>query len=371
MQLIYFVIFTSSILTMTPVLGETSSIIYIGSLLILLIKVNAKYNFIYKRITMLILLLLLCLFSISFINHPSTYGIVNILKLLLLITIPFSLWGKALNQEKQMIDIYKAAWVSVIIISIASLISIFTNQILFSNTNGLGSFAAISIIISLLFNNIISSRALYFMNTSNLIISGFLLITSSSRTSFIVVIVAIIIYLFSTIWKKRYSLRISMLRLFVSFILIFVGLFYFEKAIHLINEKIVSKFVRKSQENDLLDQRTSFWDTALQDINLWGNGDLYFITNFGTSSHNSFIHLLISYGWLIFVLLSLLMIYSLIKIFLTPNNKKIFIILPLIHFTLGSLTENILYGLSMTLSILLLPIMLSKDGDNFEKYKSN
>lgn len=247
---------------------------------------------------------------------------------------------------------------------------------LFDNTNLLGSVIATVLAVfsafffrdveDMLFKVKVPKKSTLFYMFC--IFSLLLLITyTTSRTSFITSLLVLLagftlIFIKAVKYKKIGNLIVKGLFAIPGlFIASFVLNLFFPLKESII-DNVVSKFDRKS--NDILDGRGDIWKGALQEIGFFGGGNDVFSGQIALGSHNTFLSVLGMFGWVPLVILIIFFIiaaFNVIKHTLTSGSKyKYFPFLMLVNFLSMSMTEDMLYKISMLSALSLSGFCMNK-----------
>lgn len=257
---------------------------------------------------------------------------------------------------------------------------------IFYNSNSLGTITATifvvaySILLKLLDVYANGFRIKFFKKkvTINIIILAlffYLTIISASRTSFLTIIICILIGLFCFIFNLLRNKKILSIRnLFISaisicIIYLFISLTSLD---NLIIEMIISKFdIRASGRSGLLSYRDQIWLNTIKEVNLFGNGDDFFV-NLGYGAHNTFISILGRYGWISMISFGLLVILFVIKslkysLSQTNNYYKYLPLMTSVCFLFMSMGEDMLFKAIMLIMFFSVGTILKEEGHNKTK----
>lgn len=248
---------------------------------------------------------------------------------------------------------------------------------IFSNPNNLGVVTAtvLAIFASLIFKDIDNmffykkSKRKRFMLINIIVIACLMLLISysASRTSFVAALaifftgfLLVLIRLFQH--KKLGNLLFK--GFFISPIMVAA---YFILSVYLpiqesIEDNILSKFERKSV--DVLDGRGAIWEQTIDKAGFFGGGSDLFYGEIALGSHNTFVTVLGTYGWIPFIVIILffaLAAYHSIKHFLTSDSKYRYLApMMLVAFLILSMTEDMHYKLSMIAILILSGVCMNQ-----------
>ncbi|MCH5339949.1 MAG: hypothetical protein J1E01_00645 [Acetatifactor sp.] len=179
-----------------------------------------------------------------------------------------------------------------------------------------------------------------------LIISIFMVVVSSSRGAFVSSAAVFALWVLLEIYQNGHM---SVKRAWMMLVIIFImaGIYKFTPLHTIIDNSIVSKFVRKA--NDTTSGRIDIWRVVWEERTLFGHGRNYFDA-FRWGAHNTFVSLLGQYG--------IMGAFSYIGLFLTflmesfkhfKNNKDYAPLLFVICFLSLSMIEGMLMKIHMFL----------------------
>lgn len=253
-------------------------------------------------------------------------------------------------------------------------------QGIFFNPNALGTIATTvfaALLASLLMDleNVIKevkerrSKAKILFKVSLLILVFYLIIISASRTSFAASLICLFIgcsflllYLIKYKRITKFIIKSGFIALVGSFVMAI--LLRFTSFYEIIYLNILYKFEDSMRRGDLLSNRDTIWQLALDDSKFFGSGNNYF-TELGIGAHNTFISILGHYGWiplLMFLVFLVSAFYYSTKLSLS-NTKDSYKYLPLllfISFITLSMGEDMIFHLSMVATFFSLGSVLKK-----------
>ena len=251
------------------------------------------------------------------------------------------------------------AHIPIILIPIRNGIDYFPYKGIFNNSNAFGLVAAtvfatlLAILLSSFEKSLFSKdKPMKFKILVTFLLTTLcflLIVISGSRTSFLAGIFSIIIgFTFVIFISFKYRLTInSIFKIMISVPFLWVFYFIINKVIHIdlyIENIIISKFDAKSE--NVLSGRGQVWEQTLSESKILGYGEGYFNAKFGIGAHNTFIHVLGTYGWLatiIFILLIIIAFYYCIRFAFSRHEYKYLPIIMITTFITLSMGENLFH----------------------------
>lgn len=300
-----------------------SNILFLlGGLIPLLITlIHKKSVFLLNVDSIFIIYIMFIFFSfISAIFNQDINSFNSTIKLLMLymVTVVMIYNNKELITAKHLINLVMFAFVvilsySVIEYPIESLL--YTYSGVFDNTNSMGMLAASMFVISILaiqqYRGLIRYFYVIFVG-----ISVFFIIVSGSRTAFLTMLGIILILLtyYIYIWLKEgkiKTLKFKHFLLIVILIFAMIILFNNEDVNRAFDTNIIEKFNNKS--DDITSARTNIWGKIITNAGFTGQGSNYIKEETGLTAHNSFLAIMIEFGWIPGILYIIFWVIALVK----------------------------------------------------------
>lgn len=358
MKRIYFVIFTISVVLFIisgltiriESISHFSNLLFIlGGLTPLILSIFMEKNkTLFKIDSLLIIYIIFILFSIfsSLINQDLN-SFKSILKLLVLylFTVVVVYNNQALLHPKRLINYSLIAFIlisfySIIEEPIDNLLIVYSG--VFDNSNSLGMLGATMVAVSIIAIQQ-KSGIFQYVSISILALSLFFIILSGSRTAFLTVLGLVLIlisyYIYTLLIKskiKQFKFRYVAIGLSIIFIII-IGINNDEVNVALDNN-IIEKFNRKS--GDITSSRTEIWEIIISDAGFIGKGSSYIRDKIGLAAHNSFLSIMIEYGWLSGGIYMFFWLMVMIKSFkISFNNRDLLPVMLVSNFILLSTME--------------------------------
>jgi len=248
---------------------------------------------------------------------------------------------------------------------------------LFRNPNSLGIVSATLMIIfvsyflkqmeDVFINKVKINKKGFLFNSIMGIITLYLMIYSSSRTSFIALLVVVGVGVFLMLVTLTLKGKLGILIFKSTLSLPFVGAFVFlivkfTPLPDLINKNILEKFHRKS--GNLLASRDVIWQQSIDAAGFFGGGTDLFYGVVGRGSHNTFVSLLGTFGWVPALMIALLFGVALTKSLLlfTRNTSeyKYFPPLMLVGFLALSMGEDMQWTAALSCSFIMAGLVMNK-----------
>ena len=240
----------------------------------------------------------------------------------------------------------------------------------FNNPNRLGMLAVTLFSASIVAGvSLLKSQQRYILALIYLLIAigaGYLTIISNSRTSFIALVVVFAIVTLTYIYEvlKMYN-KLSWKSIFITILLAIGGLSLFvlidNPAYAVLESTVLDKFTSKIESGRLTAGRAEGWQGIIQDTNMFGTVS-YFESHNWVHAHNSFLEIIVYYGWFTgaaYLLFWLAMLIKSVHYYIMEKLINAYAILPLaviMNFLLLSTMELVEFHIATFLAISMIGI---------------
>jgi len=322
--------------------GFLSNIFFLvsGFILIILTFLYSR-DLVMKVDTLIIVYFLFILIGfISALKNQDFYSFLSIVKLLFLYMFTITLMFNNFKyiSINSVLFTFIASFIIIIYFSLKDhplnqRVSVYSG--LFDNPNSMGVFAATLFSVSFVLILINEKKVVRIFSLLMLVSGIYFIMISGSRTSFltvcIVVLIWIVSYVITLIKEKR--LRTRLLKwIFPSILIVlFCSILFFESELFVdFQENIIDKFDEKT--GNITSSRTSIWLYIINEAGLFGQGAHHLKQETGLSAHNSFLSIIIEYGWLTGLFYILFWIVAIVKsyLFFLRSDSSKYSLLPII-----------------------------------------
>lgn len=302
----------------------------IGGITLMLVTVAYKKE---NTIIKTDFLFMIYIFTMTLAVYSSLYNqdynsFVSIIKLLLmyLFTVIF-IFNNSLVNFNMILYSFLIACVITILYSIITVpydAGLLRYKGVFENPNSMGMLSATMFTITVALFHRSKEKA-------QIVLIGFLLVSllfvfnSGSRTSFLTVLgiscVVIVNYILNSLREKRIP-KINMKHSIIILLLIvcFVIFVNNDEVYKSLDNNILNKFSEKA--DNITSSRTEIWRFAFINSGITGKGSEFIKDNIGFSAHNSFLAIMMEYGWFVGFLYITFWLIALIKSLLYGVHKK-------------------------------------------------